>query len=106
MARRPAPVQSFNVSGTGVADQSIKDKPGILYAFNITWSGANVDDLIHIEDALEAAAANVKRFTFRFPTTAGSYSAVLPDVGYGFVTGIWANLQLAGAKISLNVGFD
>lgn len=106
MARRPAPCNSFTVNGTGTLDQSIKDKPGIVYAINLSWTGANVGDLIHIEDALSASAANRRVHSIRLDATTGKYNAVLPAVGEGCTTGIWLNAQLGGANIALNVDYD
>lgn len=110
MAGRPQGVQSFELVGTGLADQSIKANPGKLYSVNLSWSGATVDDFFHIHDyagadaALGAAAAKV--FTFRIPTAAGSFAAVLPAVGKEALVGLWLNLQSSGAKWSIDVGFD
>lgn len=86
----------------------IKENPGVLYSVNITWSGASVDDLIHIHDALAVAniTANNRIFTFRCPTAAGSFAAVLPAVGKEALIGLVINFQSSGAKWSVDVGYD
>lgn len=106
MARRPQPCLSFTANGTGLLDQAIKDKPGIVYAINVSWTGANVGDLIHIEDALSASPSNRKIHSIRLDAAAGHYNAILPAVGEGADIGIWLNAQLGGANVAINVDFD
>lgn len=106
MARRPQPCKSFTANGTGTLDQSIKDKPGIVYAINLSWTGATAGDLVHIEDATSASASNRKIHSIRLDAAAGKYNAVLPAVGEGADIGIWLNAQLSGANIAINVDYD
>jgi hypothetical protein len=107
MARRPEPTKpGFVINGTGTLDQSIKDKPGIVYGINVSWTGATAGDLIHIEDALSASASNRRIHTIRIDAAAGKYNAVLPAVGVPAQTGIWLNAQLGGANVAINVDYD
>ena len=87
-------------------DQAIKDKPGILYSLNVSWTGATAGDVIHIEDALSANVANDKLYTVRIDATTGRHHAVLPSVGYQAVIGLWLNLQGSGGNFAINVGYD
>lgn len=106
MAGRPQGVQSFVVNGTGLADQAIKANPGKLYSVNISWTGANVGDVLHIEDALSADPANKKIHSIRMDTAAGSHNPALPAVGLEASIGLWLNLQASGGNFSINIGFD
>ena len=106
MARRPEPTNPWTKNGTGLEDQAVKDKPGIVYSIDISWTGAAAGDLIHIEDALSANAGNAKIHTIRLDAAVGKYNAALPSVGLRAAIGIWANLQLTGANIAINVGYD
>lgn len=120
MASRPKGTRSFvfdRVSGgAGLADQHLKTDgagngvEGILYSFEIQWSGLTVGDQIHIHDIDTAAgdATAVKRYSFTVPTTAGSYTGSLPAVGIEFLKGLWLNGQLTGANplMTLVIGFD
>ena len=106
MARRPQALKSLVVTGAGPVDQVIKATPGILYGFNIQWSGGNVGDVIHIHDTPTADATATKRFTFQFPTTAGSFSAQIGSVGIEYFTGLWLNFQVAGPNVNLTITFD
>ena len=122
MARRPKGTRSFTydqaTGGAGLADQHLKTNgdtpalgvPGILYSFEVQWSGMTVGSVIHIHDTALAAgdATATKGYTFMFPTAAGSYTGKLPEVGIEFLSGLWLNAQLAGASIglSITIGFD
>ena len=120
MAGRPKATRVYaydQVSGgAGLADQHLKANgdgaglPGILYSFEIQWSGMTVGSMIHIHDTATAAgdASAAKGYTFMFPTAAGSYSGRLPAVGIEFINGLWLNAQLAGAGniLSITIGFD
>jgi len=111
MASRPQGVQAVCITGTGILDQNLKTAggvavPGILYSFSISWTGATADDLIHIHDTATADATAQKLFTFRVPAAVGSFTASLPAVGIQAVKGLWLNVQAAGAKFSIAVGFD
>jgi len=105
MAQRPQGVQSKSLANTGVVDTILKAAPGQLYSINIAWSGGTVGDLIHVHDSATADPTADKIFTFRVPTTAGSFPAVLPAVGKLATKGMWLNVQTAGSY-SIDVGFD
>src|SRR3990167_5382228 len=96
MASRPKGVQSFTATGTGVADQAIKSAVGILYAVNLSWSGADVGDVVHIHDG--TSTAGTKIFTFRIPTAAGSFAAHFAPVGKEALLGLYLNIQATGAN--------
>ncbi len=120
MAGRPKATRVFTFEqvsgGAGLADQHLKSNgagaglPGILYSFEIQWSGMTVGATIKIHDTATAAGdtAATKGYVFMFPTTAGSYTAHLPAVGIEFINGLWLNAQLAGAGniLSITIGFD
>ena len=120
MARRPKGTRSFTWDqiggGAGLTDQHLKTGdggvglPGLLYSFELQWSGMTVGSQIHIHDIDTAAgdATATKGYTFQFPTAAGSYAGCLPEVGIEFLKGLWLNPQLAGASqfLSLTIGFD
>ena len=122
MARRPKGTQVFTFDqasgGAGLSDQHLKTNgdspalgvPGILYSFEIQWSGMTAGSVIHIHDTSLAAgdATATKKYTFMFPTAAGSYAGKLPEVGIEFLNGLWLNAQLSGASIalSISIGFD
>jgi hypothetical protein len=60
MARRPEGVQSFCNETQG--ESVIKEAPGILYAVNISWTGATAGDEIILRDG----NSNQGRIIFRF----------------------------------------
>lgn len=105
MARRPKGVQTFQVNGTAIADQAIKATTGILYAVNLSWTGANVGDLIHIHDHA-SASSGAKLFSFRVPTAAGSFAARFADVGKEALNGLFLNVQADAGNFDIVVDYD
>lgn len=104
MARRPAPVTSW--VSEGVADQTVKDKPGILYAINLSWqTGITAGNRFVL---LDGGASGRKVFEFVFNATTGNFAAKLPDVGIPFTTDLYINFQGPSNDdgVVVNLGYD